>query len=123
MVLESKKKIVHQIILDMKNFGLNAIFDIYREFEEGRYQKLRKIRNALTHRFFYVKPFVKKEDKENMSEESFVAYTLELARIVRNSLVYLMNFVYIEEQKKYSELKGKCLNITARDIPDELKRF
>ena len=119
----SKKRIVRQKILEIENFGLNAIFDIYGELEDGRYKKLRTIRNALTHRFFNVKPLCDDEDDENMSEENFINHTIELAKIVRSSLIYLMNFVYIEEQKRKKDLNGKYLTIPAYEFPDELKKF
>jgi hypothetical protein len=58
-----------------------------------------------------------------MSEENFVNYTIELAKIVRSSLIYLMNFVYIEEQKKKRDLNGRYLSIPAYEFPDELKKL
>lgn len=118
-----KNRTVHQKMLEIENFSLNAIFDLNQELEEGRFKNLRSIRNALTHRFFNVKPFADDDDKENMSELNFVDQTIELAKIVRNSLIYLMNFVYIEEQKKVKDLNGKYLTtIQAYEIPDKLKR-
>jgi tetratricopeptide (TPR) repeat protein len=119
----SKKETVHKKMLEIENFGLNAIFDIYQELEDGRYKKLRTIRNALTHRFFNVKPFSDDEDDENMPEEIFINHTIELAKIVRSSLIYLMNFVYIEEKKRERGLNGKYLKIPAYEFPDELKKF
>lgn len=119
----SKKETAHKKMLEIENFGLNAIFDIYQELEVGRYKKLRTIRNALTHRFFNVKPFADDEDDDNMSEENFINHTIELAKIVRSSLIYLMNFVYIEEQKRERGLNGKYLKIPAYEFPDELKKF
>lgn len=121
---DNNKTTIHKKILDIENFSLNAIYDICNDLSEcGRYEKLRQIRHALTHRFLYITPLAEAEDDENISEEKFVKCTLDLARLVRSSLIYLMQFVYIEEQKKEEEAKGKTLPIDAIEIPDELKKY
>jgi tetratricopeptide (TPR) repeat protein len=118
-----KQNVVHNEIIAIENFSLNAIFDISRELEEGRHKKLREIRNALTHRFFYITPIKEAVDEENISEEKFVEYTMELARLVRSSLIYLVQFVFEEEQKKERDAEGKIFPIPALNIPDEMKKF
>jgi len=75
-----KKKIVRKKIEDTKNFSLNALFDIRRDFERGSYKKLKKTRHALTHRFVNIKMLQELEDEENMTEDTLVKKTLELAQ-------------------------------------------
>ncbi len=117
-----KSKKIHKQIEDTRNFSLNALFDISQDFEEsGLYYKLRLTRNALTHRIVNVRRTQKTEDEENMTEDTLVSRTIQLARIVRSSIIYLLYFVYIEEVKKKSRVKGTLVSKLAKEIPDDLK--
>jgi len=79
------------------------MFDIYKELaEKGHYGKLKKTRNALTHRFVSIRDFQEKEDEQNMAEGTLMNQTLELGKLVRNAIIYLLYFVDIEERKKDS---------------------
>jgi len=102
-----KTKMIHTKIMDTKNLSLNALFDIHRDFENGPYEKLKNTRHALTHRFVNVRRFQEKEDEENMTKETLVRQTLELARIVRSAIIYLLHFVYFEETKKEAKARAK----------------
>lgn len=111
-------------IKNTDNQCLNAIFSIYQDFKpEGHYRKLKDVRNGLTHRFIRVKEFYNEVNDENMSEEELVKYTLQLAKIVRNVIIYLLCFVHIEESKRKKEIKGKIGVLASRKIPDNLKNF
>jgi len=116
-----KTKMIRKKIEDTKNLSLNALFDIHRDFENGPYKKLREIRHALTHRFVNIRMFQELEDEKNMTEETFVRRTLELARIVRSAIIYLLYFVYDEEKKKEAKTKGILVPILAQELPDDLK--
>jgi tetratricopeptide (TPR) repeat protein len=116
-----KTKMIRKKIDDTKNYNLNALFDINREFENGPYEKLKNTRNALTHRFVNIRLFQKSEDEENMTEDTFVGQTLELARIVRSAIIYLLHFVHVEETKKEAKTKGIVLPMFAQDLPDHMK--
>jgi len=116
-----KTKMIRKKIEDTKNLSLNALFDIHRDFENGPYKKLREIRHALTHRFVNIRMFQELEDEKNMTEETFVRRTLELARIVRSAIIYLLYFVYDEERKKEAKSKGIRVPMFAQELPDDLK--
>jgi hypothetical protein len=118
-----KKKIIHEKMREMKNFSLNAIYDIFQEFENGRYNRLRKTRNALTHRFVNIRLMQEKEDEENMSEDALFEQTIELARIVRNVIIYLTNFVYLEEKAKEEKIGHELPQIQSFEYPDDLKGY
>ena len=120
---DRKTKMIHKKIGDTKNLSLNALLDMCRDFESGPYKKLRKTRNALTHRFIYVRMFQELEDEENMVEETLVRRTLELAQLVRNAVIYLLHFVYVEESKKEAEPKGILAPMFAQELPDNLKSY
>jgi len=117
-----KTKTIHAKIVDTKNLGLNALFDIHREFEKGSCKKLRKTRNALTHRFVNIKMYSEIENDENMTEGSLLSRTLEIAKIVRSAIIYLLCFVNIEEAKKEKKTVGPTGSLMARDIPESLKK-
>jgi len=116
-----KNKIINKKIKNTENLSLNALFDLHRDFESGPYCNLRKTRNALTHRFIHIKVFQGQEDAENMLENTFFNLTLELAQLVRNAIMYLLHFVYIEEKKKEIKLNKKLPSLEALELPDELK--
>jgi hypothetical protein len=46
---------------------------------------------------------------------------LEIARIVRNSIIYLLHFVYLEEIKKKLKIQKTTVPILAQAIPDKMK--
>jgi len=117
-----KNKAVHKKIQNTRNFSLNALFDIHRNFERGPYEKLRNTRHALTHRFVNIRMFQELEDEENMTEDTLVKQTIELARIVRSAIIYLLHFVHVEESKKEAKIKGILSPLFARELPDKLKK-
>jgi hypothetical protein len=122
---DKKTKTIYKKIVDTKNFSLNALFDVHRDFDEkdGPYKRLRSIRNALTHRFINIRMFQQLEDEENMTEDTLVSRTLELARLVRSAIIYLLYFVQSEESKKEAKTKGILAPMFAQELPDNLKSY
>ncbi|MCK4385999.1 MAG: tetratricopeptide repeat protein, partial [candidate division Zixibacteria bacterium] len=116
-------KTIFSKIVNTKNFSLNALFDMHRDFDRGPHKKLRKIRNALTHRFINVRMFQELEDEESMREDTLVKQTLELARLVRSAIIYLLYFVQGEESKKEVKTKGISAPMFAQEFPDNLKSY
>jgi tetratricopeptide (TPR) repeat protein len=96
-------KTVRGRIKQTNNFSLNALFDINKDFgKKGHYEELRRTRNALTHRFVNIRSFQEKEDEQNMTEETLITQTLDLGKLVRNAIIYLLYFVDAEERKRIS---------------------
>ncbi|MGD2092363.1 MAG: LA2681 family HEPN domain-containing protein [Candidatus Aminicenantes bacterium] len=117
-----KREKIHEKMKGMKNFALNAIYDIFHEFEKnGRYNRLRSTRNALTHRFVNIRLMQENEDEENMSEGALFEQTVELARIARNVIIYLMNMVNLEEKAKEEKIGHKLPQIESFEYPNELR--
>ena len=116
-----KRKTIRKKIENTKNLSLNALFDIYRDFENGPYEKLKTTRHALTHRFVNIKMFQELENGDNMTEDTLIRRTLELARIVRSAIIYLLYFVHLEEHKKEARTKGILPSIFAHEFPNKLK--
>ena len=104
--------------LDFSNNGLKALFDINEDILYGDEKKFNKIRNTLTHRVLKIKSFVVDEEKDVLTEEEFVNETINLARMVRNAIIYLMAMVDIEESKK-DHLNA--VPIFAHEVPNECK--
>ena len=117
----SRDKTIREQILATKSFSLNALFSLHQDFEDGEFKDLRLTRDALTHRFVNVKLFHNTGDIENMSENSLVGLTLELARVTRNAILYLLQFVHTKEVKKERESTGFIPTLYAQEIPDDLK--
>jgi tetratricopeptide (TPR) repeat protein len=120
---KKKPEKIHEKMREMKNFSLNAIYDIFQEFENGRYNRLRKTRNALTHRFVNIRLMQEKEDEENMREDTLLEQTVELARIVRNVIIYLTNFVYMGEKAKEEKIGHELPQIQSFEYQDDLKNY
>ena len=87
--------------LDFDNDGLTALLDINEDLRWGKENELTEPRNALTHRFLKVKLFSINEG--DIDEKYLYEKTLELAKIVRNAIIYLMRVVDYEESKKISD--------------------
>jgi hypothetical protein len=116
------RKEIKQKVLQTRSASLNALYDIHKDLDYGTWRTKKEIRNALTHRFVKIKICTEKESDRIMSEETLVKQTLELAKIVRNSIIYLLQFVHVEEIKKSAKFQGLTLPIFASPIPYQLKR-
>lgn len=99
--LECNDNIIRLRDLDFDNDGLTALLDINEDLRWGKENELTEPRNALTHRFLKVKSFSINDG--DMDEEDLYEKTLELAKIVRNAIIYLMRVVDYEESKKSSD--------------------
>lgn len=97
--------IINEEIVKTKSYGFNALFDIHWDLEwGGPYNNLRQTRNALTHRFVKIKLICNEENDEEMLEDTLVEKTLQLAKIVRNAIFYLMYAVNEIEKQKYQKI-------------------
>ena len=115
-----KTKTIAKKIENTRSLPLNALFNLHRDLE-GRYVSLKRTRHALTHRFVNVRHLVKSEDPNNMTEDTLVNQTLELARLVRSAIIYLTYFVYVEEMRKKSKAEGLLPSIYAQAVPARIK--
>jgi len=119
---DRKREKIHNKILETNNFNLNALFNIYLDLNNGRYEELVEIRHALTHRFLDVY-WMGDNSIQSMSEEYLVEQTIRIAKVVRNAIIYLLSFVDLEESKKEKNTKEKIGIMNAFNIPDELKHY
>lgn len=112
-----KEKVLREE-LDFDNNGLKALFDIHEDILYGDEKKLNKIRNTLTHRVLKIKLFSLDEEKDALTEEELFNRTIDLAKIVRNAIIYLMAMVDIEESKKDD---SNSVPMFAYEVPNDLK--
>ena len=95
---------IHNILIQTKNPGLNALYDIYLDLEFDYNRKyLRDTRNALTHK--YLKITSEKYEITDKTLEELKNETLEIAHLVKNAIIYLMRFVKINEEYWEEELE------------------
>jgi len=92
-------------ILHSKNISLYALYDIYQDFKSGYYKKIKDIRNSLVHRRLVIFDSMpthqnKKDDKHNVGYNEMLRETNNLLRLTKSAIIYLINFVNIEENKK-----------------------
>ena len=92
-------------ILESENISLYALYDIYQDFKSGYYERLQAIRNASTHRKLVICDSMptdsdKKDDKENIGYGTMLGETVNLMRLAKSAIIYLINFVSIEENRK-----------------------
>ena len=102
---EDKK--IRNEILQSNNISLYALYDIYQDFKSGHYEKIQNIRNALVHRNLVVYDSVltgwdNKDDEVNLGYDTLLSETINLLRLTKSAIIYLINFVNIEENKKRS---------------------
>lgn len=64
-----------------------------------------------------------KDSLEYISQEYLVTKTIEITKIVRNAIIYLLMFVEEEETKKEQESSEKIIVSNAMNIPDNLKNL
>lgn len=104
-----KEKTVKEEIRITNNISLFALYDIHLDLDSDK--RLSKWRNSMTHRKLTVYESTltgwdEKEDNENIGSETMLSETIKLMQLARSAIIYLMNFVEIEENKKRSELDG-----------------
>ena len=88
----------------------------------------RTLRNAIEHKFVKVLSFgeddktlsIKDDQFYHITEDQLKNNTLRLLRLVRESLMYLVYAVGINEGQKGK--LDKCISLNIQDYPDELKR-
>jgi hypothetical protein len=98
-------KKIRDEILHSKSISLYALYDIYQDFKSGYYKNIKDIRDSLVHRRLVIfDPMPthrnKKDDKHNVGYNEMLRETNNLLRLVRSAIIYLINFVNIEENKK-----------------------
>jgi len=96
--------------IDMDNKGFFALYDIFLDFISQEYLEFIQIRNAITHRKLLV-------FHSNLENTKFNAdtceigllilekTTIELLYLIRAAIIYLINFVEIEERRKAGNRK------------------
>lgn len=102
-----KNKKIRDEILKSKNISLYALYDIYQDFKSDHYKNIQNTRNALIHRKLVIFDSVltdwdKKYDKNNIGYNTMLNETINLLRLTKSAIIYLINFVNIEENKKRS---------------------
>ena len=112
----------------VKNYALLALYDIRRDLiYKDDDPSLSDIRNSLEHRFIKIvlKNFNRnkivaeyQDDILFFDEEILVERTLELFKLVRSAIIYLVNVVYLEENKKDNQDLPTIFGI---ELPDNLK--
>ena len=98
-------------IVNSKNISLYALYDIFLDFKSGYYKRIQDIRNASVHERLVIYDSVlrswdKKVDKYNIGYETMLSQTIELLQLVKSSIIYLINFVQLEEDKKKKDSTG-----------------
>lgn len=100
------------IISNSRNCDLYALYDIKKDFDSGFYNNINKIRNSLTHRKLVVFELNKGEFKQkkeiiNINDKNeyidlptLEEETIKILKLLKSAIIYLINFVNIEESKK-----------------------
>ena len=107
---KNERKIRPEII-NSKNVSLYALYDIFLDFKSGYYKRIQRIRNASVHERLVIYDsgltnWDNKEDKYNIGHETMLSQTIKLLQLVKSSIIYLINFVQLEEDKKKKDSTG-----------------
>ncbi len=95
-----------EAIMNADNMSLYALYDIFQDFESGHFERFKEIRNSLTHRRLKVHIWTCNDDLDSTSQEELKAQAIELMKLVKSAIIYLINFIFIEEEKKRRSIKG-----------------
>ena len=92
-------------ILESKNISLYALYDISQDFKSGYYERLKAIRDASTHRKLVIFDSMltdsdKRDEKDSIGHDTMLGETVKLLRLTKSAIIYLINFVSIEENRK-----------------------
>jgi tetratricopeptide (TPR) repeat protein len=111
---EVSKKVwkIRPKIINSKNISLYSLYDIFLDFKSGYYGKIREIRNALTHERLVIydssilTKWDNKNDKYNIGYDTMLSQTIKILQLIKSSIIYLINFVQLEENKKRKDSTG-----------------
>lgn len=99
------------ILTNTENMSIYGLYDIYKDFQTEQYKDLKDIRNALTHRKLTIYEMgmseIRKSD-DNIELKDMFEQTINLMKLVKAMIIYLVNAVSIEESKKRKEC-GKII--------------
>jgi len=79
-------------------------------------KRLKNLRNSITHRKLTIYDSVltdwdNKEDPENIGYHGMFTETIKLMKLVKSAIIYLMNFVEIQENKKRAKFDGRIIEM------------
>jgi len=107
---KTKGKIRSKII-NSKNISLYALYDIFLDFKSDHYERIQNIRNVSVHERLVIYDsgltnWDNKGNKYNIGYETMLSQTIKLLQLVKSSIIYLINFVQFEENKKKKDSTG-----------------
>lgn len=115
---QSSKKSIIRDELNIDNPYLSALIDITEDLNWGDKKILNMIRNTITHKYLNIQLYNQDENNKSISPEELLKNTIDLAKIVRNVIIYTICFVDYEENKNNKENSFK---IKALEVPNILK--
>lgn len=99
-----KTKVVRQEFLDKKAWTLNALYDLNFDLGHSAYYKqLRRMRNRLIHSFVTVRDYQENPTPEALDRQELETRTIELAKLVRNAIGYLIFFLWNDTRRDARE--------------------
>lgn len=126
-VYKSKKYPKENVALASLRWVLREFYEEYGDADEGYEKHLYILRNALEHKYVKVHEYSWKDKLQleddgfyHVSEKDLKKYTKRLLQLSKESLMYLVYAIGIEEGKKGTTGEGKSVNLAV--FPDEWKR-
>jgi len=99
-----KKTVVRPQLLDRESWTLNALYDLNFDLAHSDYHKqLRQMRNRLIHGFVSVRDFQANPSPEQLDKRELEIRTIELAKLVRNAIGYLIFFLWNDTRRDARE--------------------
>ncbi len=103
----------------IRNPFLASILDLANDFENNYFTDLKNIRNALEHRFFDI---YSEHSVDQIGPSQFRSTLLDLLRLVKNAIFYVVMMIDWEERKKETNIDPKgIINMQGILIPDDWK--
>lgn len=99
--------VVRKEILGKQSWTLNALYDLnYDLLKSDYYKQLRMMRNRLIHRFIYIRDYCVNPTADEMDKRELEGRTIELAKLVRNAVAYLMFFLWKDARDEETKMKA-----------------
>jgi len=112
---ENGKMMLRPEILNLKNISLFALYDICLDYKSKYYEAINNIRTSIVHERLIIYDDLTSKfetmNKDEISYSSMLNQTLELFKLARSLIIYLINSVELEEKKKREKSKNLFLTI------------
>lgn len=127
MSIWGEREKIKEPLLKTRNISLYALYDVYLDLKnDSNFRRLKLIRDSLVHRLLILYGGEKSSydninDCNKIGWDVMINKTIQLMYLLKSAIIYMINFVQIEEMRKASKLKGAIINRVEPDTKQNLE--